>query len=260
MAKQRNGMTEQVEGGLKRTPYPYYSLQKCLEVAAAVRDCGGVRGDVPKSVLAHHMKIDESSAAFSQMIGSAKCFGMLQGWGTYALTATAKEFFFPSDEMQKRRALLQFLKAPVVFEQLIDRFDGTRIPSNDILANILHREFHVSRSWMPRVASLFMGSLRDAGAVDTGGFLRYSSVMHNRPAPSEVPDIVAAVEPSLLQLQNIAAPLHPGTPLPAGENVWVFKGKGGGVVRLETPSELSLELWDKLNRYVQVLKPEKESQ
>jgi hypothetical protein len=40
-------------------------------------------------------------------------------------------------------------------------------------------------------------------------------------------------------------------------NVWTYT-EGGGAVRLETTESISFALWDRLKRYVEVLKPSKE--
>lgn len=248
----------------KPPQYPYYSFQKAKEVGEAVRDCGGVRGEVQKSVLAHRMRADENSSAFTNVTGAAKCFGIIQGWGSYSLTDAAKLFFYPSDPHQQRRSLLEMIKSPPAFGVLIDRFDGTRLPEVGLIANILHREFGVPESWMSRVASLFISSMREADLIDSGGFLRYSATMHSnagmdvahdmsedRPATDEVravPEISQRPAPPSIQ---------PSIQATNGDlNAWVFSGKNGGTLRVETPRELTMDLWNKLSKYVQMLKPD----
>lgn len=69
----------------------------------------------------------------------------------------------------------------------------------------------------------------------------------------------AGGEPARMDTPPIAPPPSI-TPPPVAENplpttastVWRFK-----LIRLETPEELSSELWEKLNAYVQILKPSK---
>lgn len=264
MAKQR---AENMDGqGTKRGQYPYYSLEKSIEVAAAVCAAGGGRVEVKKSVLAQQLRMDESSAAFSQIISAAKCFGLIQGWGTYSLSEIGKEYLLPTDENQKRRAILKMVKCPEVFEKLIERFDGSRLPNAEILFNILHRDFHVAESWRGRVSSLFSSALRMADAIDDAGFLRYSALMHtassgsgelaeeggrsavNSMSPPEPPMIADSVDESRKRAPLVFSKF--GDDL----NVWAFK-LGGGTVRLETSDNLPLELWKKLDQYVQVLKP-----
>lgn len=40
---------------------------------------------------------------------------------------------------------------------------------------------------------------------------------------------------------------------PDGSDAWSY---AGGKIKVQTPGKLSKELWDKLNAYVQMLKPE----
>lgn len=250
----------------KRSQYPYYGLEKCVEVAAVVRDLGGGRSEVTKTVLAHQMNVSDSSAAFQQLIGAVKSFGLIKGRGSYMLTEISKAFFYPTQEGQAPRALLQAIKAPQVFEEMINRFDGNRIPPSELLANILHREYGISTSWAPRVASLFASALRFAGALD-GDLLQYESAMQR--SLGDVPNDAEPTEPvsSTVPLRDatgrraaVAPTVQPGPARSesrqeaAGMTVWVFKLRGQSV-RLETSDDLTLDLWLKLNQYVQVLKP-----
>ena len=124
------------------------------------------------------MKTDANSASFAQLIGSTKAFNLVEGRGSYVLSPLAMRHFMPTDDGQDRDALLRAIIAPRVFEELVKRFDGGKLPAPDILANILKREYEVSNSWSPRIASLFVGALKFAGAVDSAGFVRYASMLH----------------------------------------------------------------------------------
>lgn len=274
-------------GAAKRGAYPYYPLERAMKVAEAVKDLGGARAEVQKSMLAHQLKINESSAAFQQLIGAAKSFGLLEGRGTYTLSELANEFFFPTEEHQPRRAILRAVRMPIVFEKLIDRFDGSRLPSPTLLTNLLMQpEFGIPESWASRVSSLFATALRFAGAVDTDGFVRYDSTMRSvrsgssiqmphRPPPRRQP-----MGPSGPTGPHPSAPSGPTGPTgpssPTGfdssqynefvagqqqnqepqenKSVWVFSSHGK-TVRVETSADLPLELWKKLEQYVAVLKP-----
>src|SRR4051812_20959346 len=57
--------------------HPYVLMPRCIETASAVCDLGGARTEIRKSVLAHHLKVDEGSAAFKQLIGSVKSFDLI---------------------------------------------------------------------------------------------------------------------------------------------------------------------------------------
>jgi hypothetical protein len=210
------------------------------------------------------------------MVASAKCFGVLTGRGAFSLSGLAKNWFLPTTETEKKRAKLGFLTMPTVFEKLVDRFDGSKLPTNDMLANIAHREFGVPASWMQRAVSLFVTSARDVGVLDSGGVLRYAATLHSLrsgdptgPPISDVevrpsidkkigqangePDHEQTLEELFQRLERRLAGSDLSEPASAG-NSWSFQ-LGDGFVRVQTSHDLSMALWHKLKQYVDVLRP-----
>src|SRR5437868_4395043 len=98
MAKQQNGE------GRKPPAHPYYSLSKCLELADAVRRAGGGRSLVDKHTIAAQMSMDSDSAALSQIISSTRCFGIIEGHGSFKLTEAGNHYFFPTSATEARQA------------------------------------------------------------------------------------------------------------------------------------------------------------
>ncbi|MBI4664507.1 MAG: hypothetical protein HY735_37415 [Verrucomicrobia bacterium] len=164
--------------------YPLYPLESCVEIGEAVKQLGGLKAPVPKSVLASHLKLAESQV-LNQRIGSSKSFGIVRGRAEYTLSETGQRYFFPSDTTEKAKALLAFLSYPVIFNQLIERFDGQKLPDPEILGNILLKESKVPQSWSGRVAGFFVRSAKYAAIIDESGHLRYSAAMKNAPMISE---------------------------------------------------------------------------
>src|ERR1017187_1747125 len=157
--------------------YPYSSLASALKISDAVKNLGGARVMVQKSVLASHLKDSEKSAAFQQRLGAAKAFGLIEGGRKgYALSEAAQRYYFPTSETEKSFALLEILSVPEAFKQLISRFDGSKFPGREIIGNILHRELRVPDSWKERVSASFENSARLAGVLDENDFLRYRAI------------------------------------------------------------------------------------
>jgi hypothetical protein len=254
---EKNPVSEKIDSDNRRSPYPYHTLPKCIDVAAAVRDAGG--SDVHKSMVAHQLNMSETTANFMQLIGSAKCFGLIEGRGSYSLSAASRRFFNPANETEKRLAFLTFLKTPLVFEKLIARFDGSKLPNNDLLATVLHKEHNITESWRPRIASMFLSAVREADVVDGNGFLRYESSVR---AASRAEDLqpAASLAPPASTTPQVYADLsihNRGMPVfqkPTETNVWSFQ-LGDSFVRLETSRNMSPALWAKLEQYISVLKP-----
>jgi len=232
-------------------------LNLALKVSDAVKELGGARSAIQKSLLAKHLGESEKSPTFSQRITAAKNFDLISGHGSYSLTEKAKQVYFPTSETGKSSALLAVFESPSAFKELIRRFDGDVLPSREILGNILHRDLNVPESWKERVAAFFVNSAQFVGAIDGQGFLRFKA------AQQQAPDATVATNgnsPPILR-----QPVHEGTaaivrqfyqPRPTEEtNVWSFSHKGKSV-RLETPTELDKHLWEKLSAYVRLLNPD----
>jgi hypothetical protein len=242
--------------------YPLFALPECLRLAEAIRDLGGARGTVSKSLLAQHLKVPEAS--LSQRIGAAKAFKLVEGHASYFLSDTAKRYFYPASESQNGEAALEMLSSPRAFKVIIQKFNGDKLPKSDIIANIMHREAGVPVSWKTRAASFFIRSAQFLGAIDGSGFLRYGSAVKNgcptqanagqtETSESGSPEAQGGTG-SAEQMIRFPRKVEPAPP---GRSQWVFPF-GGTYIRLETPEKMTKELWDKLQAYVQILKPAEE--
>lgn len=244
------------EDAKRKGGYPYLPLNLSLKVSDAVKELGGARSGVQKSVLAKHLGDSEKSGTFSQRITAAKCFGLIQGHGAYSLTEIAKRYYFPTAEPDKSAALLEIFSSPPAFKELLRRFDGDKLPTRDILGNILHRDMGVPESWRDRIAAFFANSAQFVGVIDSQGFLRLAAAIHAAPvAPPSVDP--PKDQPPLTTPPTPPQPTPPIVKPSDGANVWHFSYKGKSV-RLETPAELDKPLWEKLNAYVQLLQPNEE--
>src|ERR1035437_6325952 len=103
----------------KRGAYPYYSLEKSLEVAAIVANLGGNNGDVAKGFVAQKLGVEEESAVLMQTLSAAKCFGIIDGRRGLSLTSAGKKYFMPTSNTDKHEAKFIFISTPTVFEKLL---------------------------------------------------------------------------------------------------------------------------------------------
>jgi hypothetical protein len=152
--------------------YPLYDLSEAVKVAEAVRDLGGDRTPVSRSLLAQHLKYAENGPSFFQRVSAAKSFGLLSGRGEYELTDTAKRYFFPTTDTERAAAAVEILSLPSAFKILVQRFDGGKLPANNMLGNIIQKEAKIPISKKDTVASCFVRSAQFLGVIDANGFLR----------------------------------------------------------------------------------------
>jgi hypothetical protein len=242
-------MSESDQKTSEGTAYPLFALESVLRIAETIKDLGGVNGDVRREVLASELKLGDKSPSFSQRIGAARAHGLIEGKGAYRLSERAKRYCLPTNETDKAQALLEIFAAPGLYGQLIKRFDGGKLPSQESLTNLLHREFKIGESWTERVARFFIRSAQYAGALDGQGFLRYSAARHDRREPSNM-------NPQYSPAQNAQTIVLPANGHPEATAVNTFRDAGSGAsVRVEVFGELPIALWEKLHGYVQILKP-----
>ena len=260
MAENKNINNAKPEGR-KEPAYPLYPLDEALKIAEAVKDMGGSRSPVSKALLAKHLKYAETGPSFVQRIAAAKSYRLIDGWGSYSLTEESKRYFYPMTEVDKMNASLSFLSAPPPFDLLIKRFDGEKLPSNEMLGNVLHQDAGIPVSWKGKLASMFIRSAQFIGILDSQGILRHDATGQSAPAHSPMPegDESRLDQPSFTVRTPDSESRRQADVVAPGHTLWTFRHKGSHI-RLETPEDMPKELWEKLNAYVQqVLKPTNES-
>jgi hypothetical protein len=257
-AKSPEGNTPQAKRTRVATvSYPYHSLESCIELARAVREIGNGRTEVTKSQLAHKIGVSEKSGDFSQKIASTKTYGMIDGKSSLRLTEAGNRFFIPTDENAetKKLCLFRFLESPGAFRALIDTYDGSIPLSNAVIANILGQKYGIPESWKSRVAVFFIKSAQYVGAIGADRFLRFKAQIDGI-APSADP-IVATDEQEIQAKPQSSPPT--ARPVKHEQNqegviVWTYPC-AGKFLRIETPENMTQEVWEKLNKYIQVLQP-----
>jgi hypothetical protein len=229
--------------------YPIYDLAEAIKVADAVRELGGDRTPVSKSLLAQHLKYAETGPSFFQRLAASKSFGLLSGRGEYELTENAKRYFYPTTENEKASAGVSILSAPSAFKTIVQRFDGGKLPPNAMLGNIIQKDAKIPVSKKDTVASCFVRSAQFLGVIDANGFLRCRA--HVTGAGTEIKRDTQQRFPSVEQptpARRIAGNANAST------KVWNFTD-GEDVLLVETPKGLTLQQWEILNQYVQFIKP-----
>ncbi|HEX3857283.1 MAG TPA: hypothetical protein VHY30_08315 [Verrucomicrobiae bacterium] len=157
--------------------YPIYDLAEAVKIAEAVRDLGGSNSPVARSLLAQHLSYAENGPSFFQRVTATKAFGLVDGRGSYSLTDLAKQYFYPTVENGKEAAAVKALTTPKAFSILVQKFDGGKLPSIEMIGNIIRAEADIPVSKKNTVAGIFLRSVQFIGALDSGGFLRCKALI-----------------------------------------------------------------------------------
>ena len=233
-----------------------------LKVGEALKAHGG--RDVPKHLIAADLGMDEESSGFYSIIASAKTFGIVDGTRDMSLTEGGRRYFFSGDELNRRLAVLGFMVSPPKYRLLVDKYDGSVLPSSTMLATVLGR-LGVPASWTTRAASLFISQVQELGIIDDANCLRYRSTVHKleRSVPATATQVNAEIDPRQVPVTEQPRMWQHTTTLPAQatasddqkSNVWTYT-EAGGTVKVITPDPFPKALWSRLSKYVEMLKPE----
>jgi hypothetical protein len=98
---------------------------------------------------------------------------------------------------------------------------------------------------------IFIKSAQYAVALDEQGHLRVKASREGRISNTTPKETVVSVLPPKRELVDVTLATNPSDGI---SDVWDFSYKGK-TVHLVTPTEIEKQLWDKLNAYVQLLKP-----
>ncbi len=241
--------------------YPTYDLENCITVGRAVKELGGSKTPISKSLIASKLQLAADSSRLQGLIASARTFGILAGRGDYLLSDYAKRYFLPQSPQDEKLGILAFLGSPPPFENLIKRFDGNQLPDASFIANILQSEADIPKSWSARVANIFLQAAALAGAIDAGGFLRFEAKIHGANLDVALEELH---EEGLKRQDETVRKLQGGQPPESRKQassecfVWDVS-VDGKIVHLETSKDLPRALWEKLEKYIAVIEPPKES-
>jgi hypothetical protein len=128
------------------------------------------------------------------------CKRLITGRGSYSLTELSKQYFFPTVENGKESAAIAILATPKAFAVLVQKFDGGKLPTAEMIGNIVHKESGIPVSKKDTVASIFIRSAQFLGVVDSNGFLRCKAFVAsgnrivNSPPPTPDEELKRATE------------------------------------------------------------------
>lgn len=135
--------------------YPSITLKEAIELAEFIYKNSGHSfvklEDIAKLT-------NKSIGSMSQKIGSAVQYGLLElksGTG-YRPSELLKRILKPINELEKEVCLIEAFKTPRLYNDLINRFDGSALPSEIILPNILERDNSIYDEAAKRAAQVFL--------------------------------------------------------------------------------------------------------
>lgn len=237
-----NGKTD--EFASQDSAYPMYAFDDAILVSKAVFDLGGARVPIKKEALARQMNYAPTGPSFVHRIAAAKCFGIIRGRGEYTLTEIGKQYFLPKSETDKSNAAVQIVSTPKPFALIFERFRGMKVPDNEILANVIHDESNVPRTWASKVVNLILRSARSAGMINVDGVLLPDRINPEQKEKSQPPSPQAPIS-------DPAEP-DPITPAPPGTKRHVVPLPKGREIIITAPEDMNRKEIERVQRWMEV--------
>lgn len=171
----------------KRTPQsdvPTYSLTHAIRVPQAIADNLGLQPGRPLTV-AQAMNVQPTSGPFRAICGASIAYGLTSGGYNapqIALTPLGRRVVAPTSEGDDARARREALLRPRVLRVFLQRYDGARVPREDIAVNVLS-EMGVPRESAKRTFDLIIDGARAVGFLRDLNGVHYVD-LQGTPLPS----------------------------------------------------------------------------
>lgn len=149
--------------------FPYFSLDKCIEVPKLIHERAGGRCD--RGQLAGLLGYSGvKNGGFLTRISAAKMFGLIDESGeTILLTDRAKKILSPVRPSDAEQAKLDAFMAVELYRKVFEDFEGHTLPSADGLSNAFLMQYKVVPNQVATALRNLMDSADSAGLFKLGG-------------------------------------------------------------------------------------------
>lgn len=145
-------------------PFPIYPLSTALEIAKKIET--EYAGSLTEATLAIALGASAKSSGFQLKVLTAKQFGLLLKQGDNLVTTQlAKSIFKPLSDEEKPAALAQAFCTIPLFEAVSNKYQGSPLPPDEALRNVLEREFKVTHERVSSAQSMLINSAKTAGVL-----------------------------------------------------------------------------------------------
>lgn len=146
--------------------YPGFALDECVEGVQKVKQELG-NGSSSRDLIAKAMGYSGLTGASGTKISACVHFGLLDRTGNaYALSELSRRVLTPLSDDERREAVVEAMRAPVLYNKLIEAYAGRALPG--MLENILVRDYKIIDNSAKRAAEIFKKSLEYAGMLRNG--------------------------------------------------------------------------------------------
>ncbi len=156
------------KGREKSTRYPANSLKECVDFLVMVHDIGGKK-EAPFETILSHMNITSTgNKRFKYFISSSELFGLINktSSGIQPSEMGMLILYPPNGEEQRRTLLIEAFTLPQIYQKLINKYDNTILPGNNILINVFYNNLGIAKNAVKNAVEVFIESAKFAGVLD----------------------------------------------------------------------------------------------
>ncbi len=160
MTEHNTKPAEKKKGRGEQRDFPILPLSHAIDVARVIDEkLGGRVGSYETLATA----INVHGGALIQRVAAARRYGLIEGKGEMKPTQLAMKILHPIGDGEAKQGMKEAIHNVAIFKEMIDRF-GAKAPENEILQNILKREYSVPHQILPRVAYAIRKNIELLGA------------------------------------------------------------------------------------------------
>lgn len=171
---------------VSQTDVPRHTIDEALRVVKAIADNYGKQPTKPIDVAAA-MGMAPTTGNFITLTGAAVAYGFTEGGSkadAISLTDLGRRVVAPTEEGDDLEAKREALMRPRVVREFLTKYDGSRLPREDIGQNVLEGMGVISKA-TERTLKLIQESADNLGMLREINGVKYVSLGAPGPAPAE---------------------------------------------------------------------------
>jgi len=150
--------------------FPYFDLEKSVEVAKVMHEQGGGRCDLAQlATLLGYSGV--GNGAFRVRVSAAKMFGVIEDADGEGLRVSARgqAIVAPISDAAAMRARVDAFMGVDLFKKVYDQFHGTSLPEEVGLRNLLQTRYRVVQDRIAPTIRIMLDSAEQAGLFKAAG-------------------------------------------------------------------------------------------
>lgn len=175
--------------------FPYNDLDDSVEVARIIHEKAGGTCDLAQlATLLNYSGV--SNGTFRTRVSAAKMFGVVEEADEQKIRVSGRGLAIvaPISADSATRAKVEAFMAVDLFKKVFDRFNGTALPEQVGLKNLLATEYQVVPDRIPPTVRIMLDSAEQAGLFKTAGNRTRMVLPLARPGGTVQPPVAPAKE------------------------------------------------------------------